>query len=148
MSMDQLETQVSDLRSFLGTAAAPQVPPQGPEVAQVVSPHDVAYSPGPLRASSHHSSLSAPGDNSAPQHQHHHPQSPPLDAHASGSSAINAHAKRRADEAEDGGPDGSAKQQRSKRNRVCRAFLAPARAVRFRVVVVWWCVCWLCVFFC
>ncbi|KAL1840502.1 hypothetical protein VTJ49DRAFT_415 [Mycothermus thermophilus] len=76
--MDQLETQVSDLRSFLGTTTAA---PQAPDVVQVVSPHDVAspYSPGPLRASSH-SSLSAPGDNSAPhqqrqqqqQHHHHH----------------------------------------------------------------------------
>lgn len=101
--MDQLETQVSDLRSFLDTTAAPQ----GPEAAQqVVSPHDV----GPHRSNSHHSPFSAPGDNSAPQH--HHPQSP-LDAHAAGTSAT-ASAKRRAEEDD----DGPARQQRSKRNRV------------------------------
>jgi len=86
-----------------------------------VSPHDVAYSPGPLRARSHHSSLSAPGDNSAPQQlqhhpQHHHPQSP-LDLHpAARTSSSGSNAKRRADEAD----DGPAKQQRSKRNRVSR----------------------------
>ncbi len=147
--MDQLETQVSDLRSFLGAAAAP-TPPQGQgrpdtgeevvsaaSVASVVSGHD-AYSPapGPLRANSHHSSRSAPGDNSAPHH-HHHPRGPqsPLDlrdghghghAHAHvhagstsssvGTVANNNAAKRRADDEEDDGP---ARQQRSKRNRVC-----------------------------
>ncbi|GAB1316109.1 hypothetical protein MFIFM68171_06319 [Madurella fahalii] len=94
--MDQLETQVSDLRSFLG---------QAPPAPEVVSPHDIAYSPaGPLRASSHHSSLSAPGDNSAPQ-----PPSP-VDSRVSTTGA----AKRRAD---DGDGEAVAKQQRSKRNR-------------------------------
>ncbi len=96
--MDLLETQVSDLRSFLGAAAAPQSP-------EVVSPNDVPYSPGPLRANSHHSSLSAPGDNSAQQ-----PPPSPLEPRP-------GTAKRRAD---DGDADSAAKQQRSKRNRVGR----------------------------
>lgn len=100
VSMDQLETQVSDLRSFLSQA------PLAPE--EVVSPRDVAYSPaGPLRASSHHSSLSALGDNSAPQ------PSSPVDSRVSTTGA----AKRRAD---DGDGEAVAKQQRSKRNRVGR----------------------------
>lgn len=97
--MDLLETQVSDLRQFLGAAAAPQAP-------EAVSPHDVAYSPGPLRASSHHSSLSPAGDNSAQQ-----PPPSPFDPQRTGP------AKRRVD---DGDADSSAKQQRSKRNRVGR----------------------------
>lgn len=95
--MDQLEEQVSDLRSFLGAAQAPQ----GPEV---VLPHNIAYSDGPLHASSHATTaLSAPGDNSA--------QSPsPLDSQTTTS-------KRRAEDGDVDGP--AAKQQRSKRNRVC-----------------------------
>ncbi|KAL2131489.1 hypothetical protein VTI74DRAFT_4954 [Chaetomium olivicolor] len=131
--MDQLETQVSDLRSFLGAAAAPAPQQQGligspgivGGVVEAVSPHDVApygASPaaaggagaaGPLRASSHRSSLSAPGDNSAPLH--HHPPSP-LEPRAptSTTSGSSHHAKRRADEPDDGP---AAKQQRSKRNR-------------------------------
>ncbi|KAK4155608.1 protein STB5 [Chaetomidium leptoderma] len=100
--MDLLENQVSDLRSFLGAAAAPQ----GPDVVEGgipgVSPHAAAaYSPDPLQARSHQSSISAPGDNSAAQH---HPQSP---------ASSNALAKRRAEDED----DGPAKQQRSKRNR-------------------------------
>ncbi len=109
--MDQLETQVSDLRSFLGAAAAPT--PQGQaqgrpdavggddvvsaaSVASVVSAHDTySPAPGPLRASSHHSSRSAPGDNSAPHH--HHPRAPqsPLDlrdGHAHTHAHAHAHA--------------------------------------------------------
>ena len=140
--MDQLETQVSDLRSFLGAAAAPQGQGRpdaaGDDVlsvasASVASAHDVAYSPGPpapLRASSHHSSRSAPGDNSAPHHHYHHPggpQSPLVDlrdghghAHSTSSSPgtlanSNAAKRRAADDEEDDGP---ARQQRSKRNRV------------------------------
>ncbi|KAK4654391.1 hypothetical protein QC762_404120 [Podospora pseudocomata] len=100
--MEHLETQVSDLRSFLApqSAAAPGLSLSTP----------AAYSPsGPL------SSLSALGDNSAPQ-----PASPlPLESsHGGGTTSANtttSHAKRRAEPDEDG--EVSAKQQRSKRNR-------------------------------
>lgn len=170
--MDQLETQVSDLRSFLGSAAATATAtgaPQGGLDAAAASPHDVAGSlygssgpgpgpgrsggghprrgpegaggapspsngnvglststgagagagigapaGGPLHTSSHHSSFSAPGDNSAHHHQSHHNPQSPLD-NATVSSGSSVHAKRRAEDFD----DGQAKQQRSKRNRVC-----------------------------
>ncbi|KAJ4287441.1 hypothetical protein N0V88_007714 [Collariella sp. IMI 366227] len=84
----------------------------GPDGARV----GFAAAGGPLHPSSHRSSLSAPGDNSAPLH--HRPQSPlestlPTAAHAAAASS-NIHAKRRADDPDDGP---AAKQQRSKRNR-------------------------------
>lgn len=126
--MDQLETQVSDLRSFLGAAPVPQ---SGPE-------HDVVDFPSaaPLRVSTHgthhstHSTHGAHGDNSALAQHHssvyhhaHRPPSSPGTVSASSSSHNNIlhnnnnNAKRRADEPEpDEGP--ASKQQRSKRNRV------------------------------
>ncbi|KAK4126957.1 hypothetical protein N657DRAFT_640837 [Parathielavia appendiculata] len=93
--MDLLETQVSEVRSFLGVAPALQVP-------EVVSPHGIAsaQTPGPLQGAHH--SFSTLGESSAPQHQS---QSP--------IEVTNAHGKRRADEAD----EGPARQQRSKRNR-------------------------------
>ncbi|KAK4099466.1 hypothetical protein N658DRAFT_498401 [Parathielavia hyrcaniae] len=97
--MDLLETQVSEVRSFLGVAGGPQVP-------EVASPHDISFAqtPDPLLPRAHHS-FSAPGDISAPgQHQ----SQSPIDA-----TNLNAHTKRRADDAD----DGPARQQRSKRNR-------------------------------
>jgi hypothetical protein len=111
--MDQLETQVSDLRSFLGAAAAPQGQGSPNSVQQQVanassvSPHDY-----PLRAS-----LSVSGrDNSAHLDD---PQSPPVGASPSYASSS---AKRRAEDAD----DGHAKQQRSKRNRVCDDLMFPS----------------------
>lgn len=115
-SMDLLENQVSDLRSFLGAGASEVAAPQAAETAAPA--HEVAgyaQSPGPLRSTSHHSSLSALGDNSAPHH-HHQPPSPL-------GSSNSTNAKRRANEAE----DGPAKQQRSKRNRVCFSFWSCSR---------------------
>ncbi|KAL2256913.1 hypothetical protein VTK26DRAFT_927 [Humicola hyalothermophila] len=94
--MDQLEEQVSDLRSFLGTGTDPQ----GPEA---VMAHNAGFQGGPLAASSQATGavFSALGDNSA--------QSPsPLGSQATTS-------KRRADDGNVDGP--TAKQQRSKRNR-------------------------------
>ncbi|KAK4174572.1 putative fungal-specific transcription factor [Triangularia setosa] len=102
--MEHLETQVSDLRSFLApqTAAAPAMSLSTPAAA-------TAYSPGgPL------SSLSALGDNSAPQ-----PASPLEPSHggstASANTTTTSNAKRRAEPDDDG--EVNAKQQRSKRNR-------------------------------
>ncbi|KAK0702889.1 hypothetical protein B0T21DRAFT_378198 [Apiosordaria backusii] len=105
--MEHLETQVSDLRSFLApqTTAAPAMSLSTPAAT-------TAYSPGgPL------SSVSALGDNSAPQSA-----SPLESSHGGGTASANtttttaAHAKRRADPDEDG--EVTAKQQRSKRNRI------------------------------
>ncbi|AEO64408.1 uncharacterized protein THITE_2110543 [Thermothielavioides terrestris NRRL 8126] len=121
--MDQLETQVSDLRSFLGAAPVPQ---QGADELRVVSPHSVAHhSAAPLRVSTH-LQLSERGISSAqqtPQTQHaqhaQHAQEPQQAQQTQSQSPASTivpssnNAKRRADDA-DGAP---AKQQRSKRNR-------------------------------
>ncbi|KAK3998102.1 putative fungal-specific transcription factor [Cladorrhinum sp. PSN332] len=109
VTMDLLENQVSDLRSFLGTT--------GPQPPAVVSPIDAppaGYSPpsGPL-------SRSAPGANSAQhQHQHQHQASSPLESPGSttnNTTSSSAAAKRRAED--DDIDSGSTRQQRTKRNR-------------------------------
>ncbi|KAK4186395.1 putative fungal-specific transcription factor [Podospora australis] len=135
--MDQLENQVSDLRSFLApvpassTTGAPlQHPPPhvSPAAAAITSPVYHGNSPGgPLLLSSTHTISSAPGDNSALQQQQHQQQqqqqrqqqrrrtSPlsPLESSHNGSNNATS-SKRRAEE-DDG--EGYAKQQRNKRNR-------------------------------
>lgn len=99
--MDILETQVSDLRSFLTHPAGPGTPVTRPGAAAISPPRH----PG--------SPLSAPGDNSA---------LPSPFASGSGSGFVGAArngaaaGKRKAD-----GDDGSSKTQRSKRNRVCHS---------------------------
>lgn len=115
--MDQLEAQATDLRFFLE---------KGPPAPAVVSPMATVsgYSPagaGPL-------SRSAPGANSA----HHHQQqrqaslqssSPggPLESPSAAAATNSATNKRRAED--DDADAGPAKQQRTKRNRVCFPFL-------------------------
>ncbi|KAK4168469.1 putative fungal-specific transcription factor [Cladorrhinum sp. PSN259] len=107
--MDLLENQVSDLRSFLGAATGPQAP-------AVVSPIDAApgYSPptGPL-------SRSAPGANSAQQHQASSPLESPGAASSSNTTTTTNNNKRgrAADDEDAADASGSTKQQRSKRNR-------------------------------
>ena len=102
--MDILETQVSDLRSFLTHPAAAAGPGSGTPVAggpTAISPRHPSAHPG--------SPLSAPGDNSA--------LASPFASGSGGGAgfgARNGAGKRKAD-----GDDGSGKTQRSKRNRVC-----------------------------
>ncbi|KAK5653784.1 hypothetical protein OQA88_7942 [Cercophora sp. LCS_1] len=104
--MDLLETQASEIRSFLG--------PAPPAVGASASATDAtAYSPartGPHRPSSHHSSHSALGDNSAHATQ---PQAGSSPLTVNGNDASTSASKRRAED----DADSSSKQQRSKRNR-------------------------------
>ncbi|KAK0617491.1 hypothetical protein B0T14DRAFT_539015 [Immersiella caudata] len=92
--MDLLDAQASEIRSFLGPS------PLG----------------GPLRPSSHHSSRSAPGDNSALSPQIASGSSPPgfSGANSNASIGLTSSSKRSAHDDE---TEASAKQQRSKRNR-------------------------------
>lgn len=102
-AMDILETQVSDLRSFL-THPAPAGPGPGTGGPTAISPRHPSAHPG--------SPLSAPGDNSALPS----PFASGTGGGATGAAygARNGAGKRKAD-----GDDGSGKAQRSKRNRVC-----------------------------
>ncbi|KAK3347133.1 hypothetical protein B0T25DRAFT_553710 [Lasiosphaeria hispida] len=137
--MDQLETQVSEIRSFLGPAPpAAGAASDRSDAAAVYSP---VNHPGPLRRQASHPSLrGTPGDNSALAHSHphlHHAQSPqiasspgfpgissisgipgPRSANGSISGSVASGAKRRAADDDDvDDADAAAKQQRSKRNR-------------------------------
>lgn len=117
--MDLLETQVSDLRSFLDPNANAANPSQAP--APTPQPPQLVHAPA--------NALSAPyGDNSA----HNSPISfspPPGPGSASGSHRNNSAAsssknKRNASDVMSDDGANSSKQQRAKRNRVCDPFVA------------------------
>ncbi|KAK3316513.1 hypothetical protein B0H66DRAFT_297052 [Apodospora peruviana] len=112
--MDQLETQVSDLRSFLGGGGGPG--PAGPTQLQATAPPASATStPQHVAVHAHRQSLfSAPyGDNSA---QNSPALSPPpgLFHSTPGRGAKRARSQAAGGDVSD---DGSTKQQRAKRNR-------------------------------